>query len=538
MNPWIELGARALVIGFGATLLLDAWLLLLKALKVPTLNFAFLGRWVGHGFHGRWTHQAIAKAAPIRGELCLGWLAHYAIGLAFAALLLGICGLDWARDPSLLPALAFGIATVAAPLFILQPAMGAGVASSRTATPVRNVFKSVVNHAVFGVGLYAATLLSAALFYWSGQLKFEFSSGIFDTRVLEELFDPLGFLFELDHVFGGSGFELGLGTYRHLGSDGMFDVCIEALLRIQFGAVTGQIEEFDLVLPLSDPRLDRLAVMYAQVIEDQKDLLPGILDQRLKELDQPVGIERIVDDHPARLPFVGDRGNHRQLLPGTAYREGDRGLSCGSVAATTDVGVDQGRFVAPVNLAAFGLGALLDLRVCLIKPGLYRFRSLLIGLLDRLLRGEAPARQVVTHSANRELDAVFPFNQLHDRRSVPQRKFHLELFGPLVADRAANTRFLFFRERPPIPGGPSSRCGLQCGVTAFFIQVDGQSHCRITQTRHAYNRHHSVSFPVQSRHLLAPLVQLLQLLVSSVFFVHAHSTSKNQNSSAIIVPNQ
>lgn len=165
MNPLLETAVRALVIGVGATMLFDLWQLLLKALKVPTLNFAYLGRWVGHGLRGQWVHAAIAKAAPIPGELLLGWAAHYATGLAFAALLLSAYGgLAWARHPSVLPALAFGVLTATAPLFVMQPAMGLGFASSKTPTPARNCFKSVINHAVFGMGLYAAAWATAALF--------------------------------------------------------------------------------------------------------------------------------------------------------------------------------------------------------------------------------------------------------------------------------------------------------------------------------------------------------------------------------------
>ncbi|HRE15574.1 MAG TPA: DUF2938 family protein, partial [Rhodocyclaceae bacterium] len=80
---------------------------------------------------------------------------------AFATLLVSVLGLEWARAPSFLPALLFGVLTVAAPLLVMQPAMGAGIASSKTPTPVFNCLKSVINHAVFGVGLYAAAFATA-----------------------------------------------------------------------------------------------------------------------------------------------------------------------------------------------------------------------------------------------------------------------------------------------------------------------------------------------------------------------------------------
>lgn len=154
--------ARIASIGIGATAVMDVWLLLLKRLKVPVTNFALIGRWVGHLGRGRWMHASMADAAPVDHELALGWLAHYAIGVAFAALLVALQGIPWTRQPTFWPALLVGVATVAVPLFVMQPAMGAGIASSKTPTPLKNCLRSLVNHAVFGAGLYLAALAVAS----------------------------------------------------------------------------------------------------------------------------------------------------------------------------------------------------------------------------------------------------------------------------------------------------------------------------------------------------------------------------------------
>ena len=151
----------AVLLGIGATAVMDVWLLLLKRLGVPTLNFAFIGRWVGHLLRGQVAHAAIAKAAPVRGELALGWLTHYAVGVAFAGVLLALQGAAWVRSPTLLPALAVGMGTVAAPLLVMQPAMGSGFAASRTPTPLKNCLRSLANHTVFGLGLYLSALVIA-----------------------------------------------------------------------------------------------------------------------------------------------------------------------------------------------------------------------------------------------------------------------------------------------------------------------------------------------------------------------------------------
>jgi hypothetical protein len=161
MNELVEDMMRIVLIGVGATAVMDAWLWLLKRMNVPALNFAFLGRWVGHWRQGKWKHDSMAKAAPVKRELALGWLVHYLTGIVFAGLLVCIYGLAWTRSPGLLPALSVGVGTVVVPLLVMQPAMGAGIASSRTPTPIRNCLRSVANHTVFGFGLYLAAVFIA-----------------------------------------------------------------------------------------------------------------------------------------------------------------------------------------------------------------------------------------------------------------------------------------------------------------------------------------------------------------------------------------
>lgn len=154
---------RITVIGIGATAVMDLWLVLLRRLGVTTQSFALIGRWVGHLLRGRMTHAAISKAEPITGELAWGWLTHYTVGIAFSTLLAVIAGRTWIANPTLVPALAVGAFTVAAPLLVMQPAMGAGFLARKTPTPLKNCVRSLANHSVFGLGLYlTATLIAFA----------------------------------------------------------------------------------------------------------------------------------------------------------------------------------------------------------------------------------------------------------------------------------------------------------------------------------------------------------------------------------------
>lgn len=162
MHEYLALILPALLIGFGATLILDLWTLFLaRALNIPGPNWAMVGRWIGHFPRGQFLHQSIAQANAVPGEHALGWLAHYLIGVVFAALLLLVCGLEWARQPSLAPALIIGVLTVAAPFLLMQPGMGAGVAASKMPKPNVARLRSLMAHSVFGLGLYMAGMFWA-----------------------------------------------------------------------------------------------------------------------------------------------------------------------------------------------------------------------------------------------------------------------------------------------------------------------------------------------------------------------------------------
>ena len=154
----------ALLIGAGATALIDAWALARKRLLgIPSLDYALVGRWLAYLARGRFRHERIAASPPVRHERLIGWIAHYLIGAAFAAVLLAVWGLDWARHPTLVPALLVGIGSVVAPFFVMQPGMGAGIAASRTPRPAAARVQSLITHAIFGLGLYATALVLATL---------------------------------------------------------------------------------------------------------------------------------------------------------------------------------------------------------------------------------------------------------------------------------------------------------------------------------------------------------------------------------------
>jgi hypothetical protein len=151
----------AVVLGIGATALMDLWALVLRrVLNIPLAPWHLVGRWFAGLGRGHWIHRAgIIKSPTVRNEAAIGWLMHYAVGVLFAGALLAIWGVGWAHSPRVFPALVVGVVTVAAGWFILQPGMGAGMACSSAPQPNRARALNLAAHVVFGLGLYLTALL-------------------------------------------------------------------------------------------------------------------------------------------------------------------------------------------------------------------------------------------------------------------------------------------------------------------------------------------------------------------------------------------
>lgn len=149
------------MIGIVATVLMDIWAAIAKhVFRLPTADWAMVGRWFGHMPRGVLLHPAISSAAPIRNEIVLGWIGHYVIGVCYGLAYLYIVQVVLSGVPTLVSALGFGLATLFAPWLIMQPAMGAGVFASRTPRPSIVRLTNLSMHAVFGVSLYLGWLLA------------------------------------------------------------------------------------------------------------------------------------------------------------------------------------------------------------------------------------------------------------------------------------------------------------------------------------------------------------------------------------------
>ncbi|MCG6149963.1 DUF2938 domain-containing protein [Leptospira levettii] len=166
MDHLVSITIQTILIGIGATMAMDLWRFFLqKTFKVNSLDLGLLGRWVGYCAKGKFFHSPIAKSAVIPGESIIGWISHYAIGIFFASLLPIIWGVNWLENPTIEEPFFLGLSTIIAPWFLMQPAMGIGIAASKTPKPFQVRIRNIAIHTVYGLGLYGTALLTHVYLY-------------------------------------------------------------------------------------------------------------------------------------------------------------------------------------------------------------------------------------------------------------------------------------------------------------------------------------------------------------------------------------
>jgi hypothetical protein len=155
----MALAVLGVLMGLGGTLAMDAWAWVLSRLGIaPFPNWAMPGRWLAHVFRGRVFHDDIGAASSVSGELALGWLFHYGVGVLYGLAFVMIAGASWAAAPGFVPVWIFSLITIAAGWFLLQPGMGLGWMASKTPSPWKVRVLGLVAHTVFALGMWVVAL--------------------------------------------------------------------------------------------------------------------------------------------------------------------------------------------------------------------------------------------------------------------------------------------------------------------------------------------------------------------------------------------
>lgn len=111
-------------------------------------------------FQGKIIHASIARSPRFNMNMywagllitVLGSYSHWVSSSSQGKL--GYCNLNF------IPHYYLGVISVLIPFFIIgQPAMGSGFAASKTPQPWINRIKSLINHSIFGCGLFLTAKL-------------------------------------------------------------------------------------------------------------------------------------------------------------------------------------------------------------------------------------------------------------------------------------------------------------------------------------------------------------------------------------------
>ena len=150
---------KTILIGVGATFTIDCFTFIISLFGNSPRGILFVGRWLAYMPQGKFLHHTIIETPSIANELIIGQIAHYCIGITFAFLLVKMFGEKWLSKPTLHPAFIIAIVTLIIPVFILQPALGFGIAFSNMPQQIHLLTKTVVIHTIYGFGLYFSAVV-------------------------------------------------------------------------------------------------------------------------------------------------------------------------------------------------------------------------------------------------------------------------------------------------------------------------------------------------------------------------------------------
>ena len=140
--------------GVLATLVMDVGSMLVRATRLTAgVPPKLIGKWFAALFHGRLIHADIAASSEIPLRLPQVLAVHYGIGIALAGVFAALCAWQTPQRGTFSFALGFGLLTTVFAWFLMLPAMGWGIAGTRGPEQLLLARTSLVNHAIYGLGL-------------------------------------------------------------------------------------------------------------------------------------------------------------------------------------------------------------------------------------------------------------------------------------------------------------------------------------------------------------------------------------------------
>ncbi len=250
----------------------------------------------------------------------------------------------------------------------------------------------------------------------------------------------------------------------------LFDVVVQKLVRIQFGAVGRQRDQSDLLAMLLRPLPHLRRVMHWMAVDDQIDPAPGAPHQATHELDEHGGRKGARENHEAQGSAIGERGD--DVKPPALARAGDhRRLTLAAIAGPGLMIAAQPHLVAPMDFGLFLQGLLANRGILRLEPMLNFLGILLPRLAHRFLRRQAPVAQPLTHADQRDAHAKETLHQGGDSLAGPQDKRQAQLVGGAAGDLRQEQADLV-RAQQPLPLGSALRVGRQALVAGGVVLAE------------------------------------------------------------------
>jgi len=114
----------------------------------------------------------------------------------------------------------------------------------------------------------------------------------------------------------GSGNEIIAGLGTRLILDRLLQIVVEIFIRVVFRRIGREIKDLDFDLVARQPILNRLGMMDAQIVDNQKDLLLRVLEEPLHEINEDRDVQRTLVELEPHEAAIANGGDHtrRELL--------------------------------------------------------------------------------------------------------------------------------------------------------------------------------------------------------------------------------
>ena len=142
------------VAGLVGTLAMDALnILVARTQLIARVDVSMIGRMAAGWVRGRFRYASPSEMQPFRGEVPVGIMTHYAIGVALSVPYVVGWSIVTGDSPTPGWALVYGLATTVASWFFVYPSMGMGVFGRRSPEGMKAALSSLANHLFYGLGL-------------------------------------------------------------------------------------------------------------------------------------------------------------------------------------------------------------------------------------------------------------------------------------------------------------------------------------------------------------------------------------------------